>query len=78
MGTFHALAIEGLDLYDIPGPDAFSYANIAFFAIQIFYNIVAGLLALTLLPVLNKNSKPVEPSADSNRVESSKGESQAR
>ena len=54
MGTFHALAIAGLALYGINGGDAFSYANIAFFAIQIFYNIVAGLLALVLLPILNR------------------------
>lgn len=57
MGTFHALAIAGLALYGISGGDAFSYANIAFFAIQIFYNIVAGILALLLLPVLNKKEK---------------------
>lgn len=71
MGTFHALAIAGLALYGIGGGDAFSYANIAFFTIQIFYNIVAGLLALLLLPLLNKsaarqvNDKPmVAESAD--------------
>ncbi len=55
MGTFHALAIAGLALYGINGGDAFSYANIAFFTIQIFYNVVAGLLALILLPILNKS-----------------------
>ncbi|MFN0014544.1 MAG: lysylphosphatidylglycerol synthase transmembrane domain-containing protein [Saprospiraceae bacterium] len=54
MGSFHALAIAGLALYGISGSDAFSYANIAFFAIQIFYNVVAGLLSLLLLPLLNK------------------------
>ncbi|MEO6759422.1 MAG: lysylphosphatidylglycerol synthase transmembrane domain-containing protein [Saprospiraceae bacterium] len=54
MGTFHALAIAGLALYGIGGSDAFSYANIAFFAIQIFYNIVGGVLALVLLPILNR------------------------
>ncbi len=54
MGTFHALAIAGLALYGIAGSDAFSYANIAFFAIQIFYNIVGGVLALLLLPVINR------------------------
>ena len=54
MGTFHALAIAGLALYGIGGSDAFSYANIAFFTVQIFYNIVAGLLALVLLPLINK------------------------
>lgn len=57
MGTFHALAIAGLALYGIAGSDAFSYANIAFFAIQIFYNIIAGLLALLLLPLLNRQTK---------------------
>ncbi len=54
MGTFHALAIAALALYGISGSDAFSYANIAFFAIQIFYNIVGGILALVLLPILNR------------------------
>lgn len=54
MGTFHALCIAGLALYGINGGDAFSYANIAFFTIQIFYNIVAGVSSLVLLPVLNK------------------------
>lgn len=56
MGTFHALAIAGLALYEIGGGDAFSYANIAFFTIQIFYNIIAGLLALVLLPLFNKKN----------------------
>jgi hypothetical protein len=54
MGSFHALAIAGLAIYGISGSDAFSYANIAFFAIQILYNIVGGVLALILLPILNK------------------------
>ncbi len=56
MGTFHALAIAGLALYGISGGDAFSYANIAFFAIQIFYNIVGGVLALVLLPIINRQA----------------------
>lgn len=54
MGTFHALCIAGLSLYGVSGSDGFSYANIAFFAVQIFYNFVAGLLALSLLSRLNK------------------------
>jgi len=64
MGSFHALAIAGLALYHIDGSDAFSYANIAFFTIQIFYNIVAGLLALVLLPVINKSGKTQPVSKD--------------
>ena len=54
MGTFHALSIAGLALYGINGGDAFSYANIAFFTVQIFYNVLAGITALVLLPLLNK------------------------
>ncbi len=56
MGSFHALAVAGLALYAVRGDDAFSYANIAFFAVQIFYNILGGLLALALLPLLNRSS----------------------
>lgn len=54
MGSFHALAIAGLTVYAIRSDDAFSYANIAFFAVQILYNVLGGLLALVLLPVLNR------------------------
>ena len=54
MGSFHFLAKEGLLIYSINSNDAFSYTMIAFFTVQIFYNIVAGLLALLLLPIINK------------------------
>jgi uncharacterized membrane protein YbhN (UPF0104 family) len=54
MGTFHALCIASLALYGINGSDGFSYANIAFFSVQIFYNLIAGLLSLWLLPRFNK------------------------
>lgn len=54
MGTFHLLAIAALSLYGIGGADAFSYANIAFFALTIFYNLTGGVLALILLPILNR------------------------
>ena len=53
MGTFHALCIAGLALYGISGSDGFSYANIAFFAVQIFYNFLGGFLSLWLLPRIN-------------------------
>lgn len=58
MGTFHALAMAGLALYGIAYADRFSYAMIAFFAIQIFYNIAAGLLSLALLPTINRKKAP--------------------
>ncbi len=54
MGSFHALAVAGLALYAVRGDDAFSYANIAFFAVQILYNVLGGLLSLALLPLLNR------------------------
>ncbi len=60
MGTFHALVIAGLALYGISGGNAFSYANIAFFAIQIFYNIIGGVLALVLLPIINRPAARLE------------------
>jgi uncharacterized membrane protein YbhN (UPF0104 family) len=61
MGSFHALAVAGLALYAIRGDDAFSYANIAFFAVQIFYNVLGGLLALALLPLLNRTASEKIP-----------------
>jgi hypothetical protein len=60
MGTFQGLVTGVLTLfYGINGNDAFSVANIIFFLIQIGLNAVMGLIALVLLPVLNKNYEPV-------------------
>jgi glycosyltransferase 2 family protein len=58
MGTFHALCIAALALYNVVGSDAFSYANIAFFSVQIFYNVIAGVLSIILLPILNRKKSP--------------------
>ncbi len=55
MGTFHALVIASLTLfYGIRGDDAFSMANIIFFSVQIGFNSSLGLIALLLLPVVNR------------------------
>ena len=54
MGTYHFLATSALSLYNVKGDDAFSFANIMFFTIQIFYNVVAGLLSVYLINKLNK------------------------
>jgi glycosyltransferase 2 family protein len=60
MGTFHGLVIWVLtSFYAIRGDDAFSVANIIFFLIQIGLNAVMGLLALLVLPILNKDYKPL-------------------
>lgn len=59
MGTYHALVIAALSLYGVDGNDGFSLANIAFFSINIFCNILFGILALLLLPILNRDYKLV-------------------
>jgi len=56
MGSYHFAIGEALQLYDISSTDAFSFANIIFFSIQILCNVVFGLLALILLPFINKGN----------------------
>ncbi len=56
MGTYHFLVIAALAIYGINGDDAFSFANIAFFSIQLGVNIFIGMLALILLPIINKDN----------------------
>lgn len=60
MGTYHWLAIQALALYGIESSDAFSFANISFFLIQIFYNITFGLLAFLLIGRINKGYAPAK------------------
>ena len=54
MGTYQFLISEGLTLYNVPSAEAFSFANIMFFSVQLF-NIALGLIAFILLPIINKN-----------------------
>lgn len=54
MGAYHVLVIAALMLYNIAEADAFSFVNILFFSINIGGNIILGILALLLLPRLNK------------------------
>lgn len=58
MGTFHALAVIGLSLYGVKGDDAFSFANILFFSVQIGCSILLGIIALIALPILNRGYVP--------------------
>jgi hypothetical protein len=58
MGTYHFLAQMALSIYGVSGDDGFSWANISFFSIQLGCNISIGLLALLILPGLNKNYRP--------------------
>lgn len=58
MGTYHWLVIAALGIYGVNQYDAFSFANIAFFSIQIFCNIAFGLISIALLFLLNRNYVP--------------------
>ena len=62
MGTYHLLVVSGLTLfYGISGIDAFAFANLAFFSIQVGGNVIFGLLSTILLPIYNKNYSPPAP-----------------
>ncbi len=54
MGTFHAMVVQALEILGISSTDAFSFAMIIFFSVNIFCNVAFGLLGLILLPILNR------------------------
>lgn len=54
MGSYHLFIQEALTIYGIDSADGFSFANILYFVIQLFCNVVFGLLSLLLLPLINK------------------------
>lgn len=58
MGTYHFLAQLALSIYGVAGDDAFSWANISFFTIQLGGNVAIGLASWLLLPVVNRNYHP--------------------
>ncbi|MGB3546032.1 MAG: lysylphosphatidylglycerol synthase domain-containing protein, partial [Saprospiraceae bacterium] len=60
MGTYHFLVGSALGLYGVSGENGFSFANIAFFTIQLGCNVTIGLLALLLLPLINRGKDKVE------------------
>ena len=59
MGTYHFLVPAALAIYGINGNDGFSFANIMFFSVQLFGNIVFGIMALIALPMLNRKPQSV-------------------
>lgn len=59
MGTYHFFTTEALLIYGMQQADAFSFANILFFSIQLGCNIFIGLLSVLSLPWLNKGYEPV-------------------
>lgn len=54
MGTYHAMIVAGLVIYNISSEDAFSFANILYFSVQIFCNILFGTIALIALPLIHR------------------------
>ena len=54
MGTYHFLTMSALVIYGLNSSDAFSFANLIFFSIQIFGVIFLGLLSLIILPIINR------------------------
>ncbi len=58
MGTYHWLIIQALAIYGVSEIEAFSFANICFFSIQLFCNVFFGILALIFLPLINKGYHP--------------------
>lgn len=58
MGTYHFLVQTALQMYGVSGDDAFSFANIAFFSINIGCNVLLGIVALIGLPLFNRNYHP--------------------
>ncbi len=54
MGSYHLLVTSGLLLFGISSSDAFSFANIVFFAIQLFCNVLIGGLFFLCLPYINR------------------------
>ena len=64
MGTYHFLAQTGLMMYGVSGDDGFSWANIAFFSINLGCNVLIGLIALIALPIVNRHYNPKLPAVD--------------
>jgi len=57
MGSYQYLISEALGLYGIASSDAFSFANILFFSVQLFCNIFLGIITLVVLPIFNANGQ---------------------
>lgn len=58
MGTYHALVVAALAVYGIQGGDAFSYANIVFFFVQILTTITFGIMGIIFMRLDNRHYLP--------------------
>ncbi|NJK83717.1 MAG: hypothetical protein HC912_07750 [Saprospiraceae bacterium] len=57
MGAYQGLVMVALGIYGVAQSDGFSFANILFFSVQIGCNVVFGILALILLPIINRKNR---------------------
>ncbi len=60
MGTFHAMVIMALAIYGLNGNDAFSFANIQYFSIQLLGCVLMGIVGLIVLPIINRKPKIID------------------
>jgi len=54
MGSYHFMVMEALSIFRIDSLESFSFANIIYFAIMVFGNVVFGILSLIFMPLFNK------------------------
>lgn len=54
MGSYHFLVTQSLIILGLSSIDSFSFAMILYFSIQLFGNIVFGLISLAMLPIINR------------------------
>lgn len=56
MGSYHFMVMESLSIFNIDSIESFSFANIIYFAIMVFGNVVFGILSLIFMPILNRKT----------------------
>lgn len=56
MGSYHFMVMESLSIFNIDSIESFSFANIIYFAIMVFGNVVFGILSLVFMPILNRKN----------------------
>lgn len=69
MGTFHMMVIMALAVYGVSGDDAFSFANIQYFSVQLFGCMLFGIIGLIILPIINKKNKVHESETTPGTIE---------
>lgn len=61
MGTFQLGVTAALAIFQVPNAEAFAFANILFFVINVFCNLSSGILGYILMPLYNRGYEPIIP-----------------